>query len=249
MDFDLTYFRVYKEEIITVTVVVFFVLLSVGLTFFLYKKWWMKRRINSNIRRIRFYMAGSGKTYDLCCELAHNYYQLQKYDLSETWFKEALDIDPNNSEACLAVAGIYKKNEKYEELKEICEKLVELNPSDPDALRELGWAYYYCEKYKDAMDVFVQVKNILPGDVHTRYCLGLLYLNNGKKIKAIEEYRHLRKLDDKKAAALFDYIYPDKNQVILADQNTSGAKGDFPTKDSLARKPASKKKKKNNRKS
>ncbi len=226
MNLDLTYLRVYKEEIITVFIVVLSVVVLAGLIFFLYKKWWVKRRINSNIRRIRFYMAGSGKTYDLCCELAHCYYQLQDYDLSENWFKEALSINPNDVEAYLAVAQLYKKNEKYEDLREICEKLVKLNPSDPDALRELGWAYYYCEKYSDAIDVFVQVKNMFPGDAHTRYCLGLLYISDGKKIKAIEEYRHLRKLDEKKANALFDYIYPDKHQVIKTDNNTLSQEDD-----------------------
>lgn len=209
------FFYLYRKELIIIGGGSLFILITVLLVFYISKRWLLRYNVQKNIRKIEFYMAGGDKSSDLCCELGDNYFQIGDTENAEKWFKEALDVEPDSMEAYISLAELYRKSQEYEKLREIYSTLSDLNPYDYDILRELGWAYYYCEDFEDAIKVFIKVKQMAPGDIHTRYSLGLLYLNQGDKIRAIQEYRELKKLDEKKADELFDYIYPEDQGISM----------------------------------
>ncbi len=209
------FFYLYRKELIIIGGGSLFLITTCLFIFFFSRRWLTKYSIQKNIRKIEFYMAGGDKSPDLCCELGNNYLDINDYAHAEYWFKEALDADADNMEAYLSLAELYKKSQDYKKLRDIYYRLAELNPYDYDILRELGWAFYYCEEFDKAIDAFIGVKKMAPGDIHTRYSLGLLYLNQNDKIRAIQEYRELKKLDEHKADDLFDYIYPEDQGMAL----------------------------------
>ena len=202
------FFYMYKKELLILgggSAVLLFIAVS---AYFFLKKWYLKKTILKNIKKIQFYVSGGEKSAEMCFELGNNYILLEDFETAAKWYRESLKIDPDSEETYLAMADLYKKSNQYQELKKVYIKLVEFNPDDYDMLRELGWAYYYCDEFDNAIDTFEKVKFMAPGDVHTRYSLGLLYLNKGDKYLAIEEYRELKKLDERKAQSLFNFIYP-----------------------------------------
>ncbi|MCD6459461.1 tetratricopeptide repeat protein [bacterium] len=202
------FFYMYKKELLILgggSALLLFIAVS---AYFFLKKWYLRKNILKNIKKIEFYVAGGEKSGELCFELGNNYILLEDFKTAENWYQEALKIEPDNEETYLAMAELYKKINQYQKLKNIYIKLVEFNPDDYDVIRELGWAYYYCDEFDNAIATFEKVKFMAPGDVHTRYSLGLLYLNKGEKYLAIEEYRELKKLDERKAQSLFNFIYP-----------------------------------------
>ena len=219
------FFYMYKKELLILgggSAILLFIAIS---TYFFLKKWYLKKSIMKNIKKIEFYVRGGEKSAEMCFELANNYVLLEDYKTAEKWYIESLDIDPYSEETYLAMAELYKKNNQYQQLKEIYVKLVEFNPDDYDMLRELGWAYYYCDEFDNSIAAFEKVKFMAPGDVHTRYSLGLLYLNKGDKYLAIEEYRELKKLDERKAQSLFNFIYP-KGKSIESEFEQFNIKND-----------------------
>ncbi|MCP5463190.1 MAG: tetratricopeptide repeat protein [bacterium] len=189
--------------------------LVIVLSFFLLRKWQGRRIIRKNIRRIEFYIAGGEISSELCCEMGHSYMQLKSVKKACHWYEKAIEIDPDLMEPYVSLAEIFKKEKEYVKLREAYEKLNSLNSNDPEILRELGWAYYHCNELDRAVNALEQVKNMIPSDIHTRYALGLLYLEQGKKIQAIQEYRELKKLDEKRADELFVFIYPNEEHIDL----------------------------------
>lgn len=209
------FFYLYRKELIIIGGSVLFLVTASLLVFWISKRWLTRYNVHKNIRKIEFYMAGGDKSPDLCCELGNNYLHIDDHDNAEKWFHEALAVDTDNMEAYLSLAELYKKSQEYDKLRSVYYRLAELNPYDYDILRELGWAYYYCEDFENAIKTFLLVKQMAPGDIHTRYSLGLLYLNQNDKIRAIQEYRELKKLDEKRADELFDYIYPEDQGITM----------------------------------
>ncbi|MDX9702458.1 MAG: tetratricopeptide repeat protein [Candidatus Auribacterota bacterium] len=216
------FFYLHRKELVIIGGSTLFIAVTCFLIYWIGRRWLTRYNVQKNIRRIEFYMSGGDKSSDLCCELGNNYMYINDFENAEKWFREALDVDTDNMEAYLSLAELYKKSQEYDKLRDIYYRLSELNPYDYDILRELGWAYYYCEDFESAINTFLLVKRMAPGDIHTRYSLGLLYLNQNDKIKAIQEYRELKKLDDQKADELFDYIYPEDQGITME----SGGLGD-----------------------
>ncbi|MBA7514522.1 hypothetical protein ES705_06552 [subsurface metagenome] len=81
------------------------------------------------------------------------------------------------------------------------------NPEDADFHYGLGWAYSQLKDYEKAIEAFKQVIRIQPDYTFAHYSLGMIYLVQGDKNAALDEYKILKDLDQDTADKLFDMIY------------------------------------------
>ena len=87
-------------------------------------------------------------------------------------------------------------------------EVISIDPAFESAYTNLGLAYDQIGDFKLAGDTFKEAIRVDPNDATAHYQLGLFYLREKNRLAALDEYRILRSLDVKRAAALFDKIYP-----------------------------------------
>jgi tetratricopeptide (TPR) repeat protein len=67
--------------------------------------------------------------------------------------------------------------------------------------------YSQLEDYEKAIEAFKQTIRIQPDYIYAHYNLGMVYLVQGDRNSALDEYKILKDLDQDIADQLFDLIY------------------------------------------
>ena len=96
----------------------------------------------------------------------------------------------------------YKAEECYKEA-------IRLDPNYVDAHRGLGSVYIYLNRNDESAECYREVLRLNPNDADAHEQLGMYYVLIAKdRSHALDEYRILKELDQRKADDLFRWIYP-----------------------------------------
>jgi tetratricopeptide (TPR) repeat protein len=122
------------------------------------------------------------------------YERQKKYEEAEKTFKKVLVVDPLNASASnylgymLADRGI-----RLEESVKYIQKALELEPDNAAYLDSLGWAYFKMGRYDLAENPLERAASKIQDDPTIHEHLGDLYLHQGKKARAAEEWQRALK--------------------------------------------------------
>ena len=122
------------------------------------------------------------------------YERQKKYEEAEKTFKKVLVVDPLNASASnylgymLADRGI-----RLEESVKYIQKALELEPDNAAYLDSLGWAYFKMGRYDLAENPLEKAASKIQDDPTIHEHLGDLYLHQGKKARAEEEWQRALK--------------------------------------------------------
>jgi tetratricopeptide (TPR) repeat protein len=117
------------------------------------------------------------------------YEREKKYDLAEAQFKKVLAVDPLNSAAAnylgymLADRGV-----RLEESVRYIQKALETDPNNGAYLDSLGWAYFKMNKLDLAELNLEKAVRVISNDPTIHEHLGRVYLQEGKKRQAEQEW-------------------------------------------------------------
>jgi len=93
---------------------------------------------------------------------AHNCEMGGEFDLAISYYKELLQIEPQNAEAMNDLAYLYAlQNTNIDEAIYLSEKANKLVPNDGNYLDTLGWLYYLEGKYQSAYDVLTRAAKLV----------------------------------------------------------------------------------------
>jgi tetratricopeptide (TPR) repeat protein len=132
------------------------------------------------------------------------YEREKKYDLAEEQFKKILAADPLNSDAAnylgymLADRGV-----RLEESVKYIEKALQTDPANGAYLDSLGWAYYKMNRLDLAEINLQKAVRRISNDPTIHEHLGHVYLLEGKKLQAQQEWE--RALEEWHNAATSDF--------------------------------------------
>ena len=134
--------------------------------------------------------------------LAKVAYEKQDWKKFNKWIREALEIDPQDTEALellqnnpelrsLLVEGEKLSNERdYKQAEKVYRKVLKINKKSLAALRWFGVRAFEAEDWGDVKDWFKKVLKVRPPDLESKYSLGIAYRETGKSkgniLKAIQ---------------------------------------------------------------
>lgn len=132
------------------------------------------------------------------------YEREKKYDLAEEQFKKVLAVDPLNSAAAnylgymLADRGV-----RLDESVKYIEKALETDPNNGAYLDSLGWAYFKMNKLDLAELNLEKAARLITNDPTIHEHLGQVYLQEGKKHQAEQQWE--RALEEWPQASSSDF--------------------------------------------
>lgn len=142
-----------------------------------------------------------------------------------TFFKRAIDIDPDFVDAYFNLGAIYKKQKSYYNAIQAFQKVVDLSPEDNEAVFELASCYLEDKKYEKAKQYFSSI----PPD-YSKY-------NDAKQ--NIEKANKYMTIDNAVASGDKEIIQaPETQAQLLADQLGKSVQSPEEISESTKQKPA-----------
>ena len=106
--------------------------------------------------------------------------QLKKYDTAITYFEEAIQLNPNFSEAYNNLGNIKKRIGKIEEAISCFKKAIELKENNILAYFNLANTYRENRYFNELIETYEKILSFNPNDIKTLYNLGSVYLFLGE---------------------------------------------------------------------
>lgn len=107
------------------------------------------------------------------------------------YFTKALELQPNNKGALLGLSSIYERTGDPEQALEYTKKAIALSPDDVEVSLKCAQLLIKLESFADAMPYISKVIESEPSNITARKLLGEVYLKEGDKQKAWEEYNRV----------------------------------------------------------
>ena len=136
-----------------------------------------------------------------------SYYDLEMYNKAIKFYKKAIELKPDFTQAFVNLGVTYYKLGKYSNAIEIYKKAVRLNPQSTSIYNKLGSTYIIHGSYSKALDSFKKAIEIDPKNPTSHYNLGIAYYLSGERDDAFKEYTILKELDMDRAKSLLNLIY------------------------------------------
>ena len=152
----------------------------------------------------------------------------------EDSFKEAIEVNPKNGNACFELGRLYRDQDKFPQAEDAFKKAIELNPKNDDAYVELGWLYQDQYKLSQAEDLLKKAIELNPKNDRAYRSILILYEEIGKPELAkeyaektnrlrlgyynpvtVNNYRKLKEILDRKGIRLVCVQYPMRNVESL----------------------------------
>lgn len=107
--------------------------------------------------------------------VAMEYEKLGHLDLSETFYRYSIDIDPEYDRAYFFLANLLDNQNRYEEAIKYYKKTIELKPEDYMAYNNLGAIYENTDKFEDALEALDKSIQIEPKYFRPYFNKGVVY--------------------------------------------------------------------------
>lgn len=104
------------------------------------------------------------------------------------YFTKAMGLQPNNKGALLGLSSIYERTGDLEQALEYTKKAIALSPDDVELSLKCAQLLIKLESFADALPYISKVIESEPSNITARKLLGEVYLKEGDKQKAWEEY-------------------------------------------------------------
>lgn len=114
---------------------------------------------------------------------------------AESYFKQAITLDPSYIEAILTLNKLYLKQMRYEEIIELVEPLLNEGEEDPYLLWDFAVSCEQEERYSDALNAYQKAYSYLKGNDEFLQSYGFFLLEEGKTDQAIEVFNKLHQID------------------------------------------------------
>jgi len=122
----------------------------------------------------------------------------KKFDLAETHYRMALDINPDFSPAANNLAYLLATQDKdMNKALSLVQKAKENLPDDPKIMDTLGFIYYKKGLYDSAIAEFTDSLKKISDNAMVRFHLGLTYYKKGDKDRAKKELKKALDQDQK----------------------------------------------------
>lgn len=136
----------------------------------------------------------------------HRFYLDAKSEQAVIEFRNALQLEPQLSDAYYYLSSIYFKQYKYKEAITECNNALQIKPDDVKSLIILGLAQQQLNLLESAIETFKKAANVNTQSAAAHSALGLAYCAQSNFEKAKEEYLALKKIDQELAADLLQQI-------------------------------------------
>ena len=131
---------------------------------------------------------------DRLLSLASSYHQEGRFDLAETHYRQALDLDPNHWDACFRLGQVLIRRDRFDEAIGRLSQLLN-RPGDHAAVhRQIGLAEACAGRRQRALDHFKQALEHEPDDATTLHIVANLQQALGLHSVADATYRRALKL-------------------------------------------------------
>lgn len=118
------------------------------------------------------------------------YERQKRYDLAETQFRAALNIDPKNASALNYLGYMFAdQGIRLEEAKDLINRAVSIEPNNYAYLDSLGWVYYHLNRLQDAEQELRRSIGMMSSDPTIHDHLGDVYFKEGRLKEAIEQWQ------------------------------------------------------------
>ena len=121
--------------------------------------------------------------------------QLKKYDTAITYFEEAIQLNPNFSEAYNNLGNIKKRIGKIEEAISCFKKAIELKENNILAYFNLANTYRENRYFNELIETYEKILSFNPNDIKTLYNLGSTYLFLGEISKGKNFFEKIIKIN------------------------------------------------------
>lgn len=151
----------------------------------------------------------------------------EDYAGAETDLKEALQLDPGNSNISLQYANLLWKLKKKEEARKLYLAVLSKDPKNRFALESLGYLYREDGDIKTAAAYFTKLAQAYPDDYVAYLAMGDLFAGAGRFKEANENYERAYSIAPQNAAIVANAANAalENHQVALAGHWVDRAKG------------------------
>jgi tetratricopeptide (TPR) repeat protein len=132
---------------------------------------------------------------------------LGHYDEAAENFREAVRNRPDLAEAHFGLGVAYGNLKRHKEAIVALTQAIRINPSLASAYFRMGLEHAYLGDIWQSIEALKEAVRIDPDYAQAHHALGIMYLLMENLNSALNEYKVLKKLDQKLADSLFDLIY------------------------------------------
>ncbi len=151
-------------------------------------------------------------------ELAEAYGQLNATDSQIDAYKKILELKPDHVPSLLRMGQTVGQMGRYDEALDLLRKASALAPDNADILFDIGVTYNAKNLPEEELRAYTRAIRVNPQMVPAHYNLALIFLKQGNRKLALQQYAILKSLDAQAAERLFLKVYPESIDKIRAPE-------------------------------
>lgn len=147
-------------------------------------------------------------------------------------YKQAVNLNPNLTEAHYKLGLLYSQENRWEEATYSFQRVIQLRPKFAKVYSDLGMVYYKQGKFKEAVGLFQQAVTLNNNDPAVFYNLGVTYVKIGDSKEAVKAFQQAVNLnsddvDSYYALALLYNQAKNYKEAVETLKKVTKLKGDY----------------------
>lgn len=147
-------------------------------------------------------------------ELADAYEHLDQTEAQIEIYKQILDIHPDHVPAMQRLGRSLGNIGRYDKALDMLHRASALAPDNAEIYYDMGTIYHSRNLPSEELKSYVRAIRTDPRMAPAHFSIALLFLRQGNRKLALQEYAILKDLDQDAALRLFDKLYPDSIDKI-----------------------------------
>ena len=147
-------------------------------------------------------------------ELADAYEHLDQTEAQIEIYKQILDIHPDHVPAMQRLGRSLGNIGRYDKALDMLHRASALAPDNAEIYYDMGTIYHSRNLPSEELNAYVRAIRTDPRMAQAHFSIALLFLRQGNRKLALQEYAILKDLDQDAALRLFDTLYPDSIDKI-----------------------------------